>query len=606
MHLSTLDFVVVAFFLLIILSVGLSYTKKAGKDLTSYFLAGRNLPWYLAGISMVATTFAADTPLAVTELVHANGIAGNWLWWSFLAGGLLTTFFFANLWRKADVLTEVELIELRYSGREAAVLRGFKSIYLGLFMNVVIIAWVNVALMSLLEVFFNLSHYQAFLYTGLAMLFVAIYSSFSGLLGVVMTDVIQFVIAMIGCIVLAIFVMSSEQIGGIAGLKTQLDAIDPAILNFFPTVGGNGVGTTLGLSVAAFFTYATVQWWASWYPGAEPGGGGYIAQRMMSAKSEKDAVYATLFFQIAHYCIRPWPWILVGLAALVLYPELNDDTAKLGYVYAMRDFLPNGFKGLLLVAFFSAYMSTISTQLNWGSSYLVNDFYKRFLKKKTNYRTEGDNTIDENRENKQLVMASRVTTFIVMLIAFGVTYQLESIKGAWAFIMQCGAGLGMVLILRWYWWRINAWSEISATIAPFIVIGAVAIFKATGNASESTLTFLDTFPNVFLMTVAFTTVVWLIVTFLTKPTKNETLQHFYDKVQPMGNWSPFQKAGGENSTFGYAILSWLLAIVFTYGFLFLIGKTILMEWKEAGIIGAIVLVSFVALSKTIDKTSIFK
>lgn len=606
MHLSTLDFVVVAFFLLIILSVGLSYTKKAGKDLTSYFLAGRNLPWYLAGISMVATTFAADTPLAVTELVHANGIAGNWLWWSFLAGGLLTTFFFANLWRKADVLTEVELIELRYSGREAAVLRGFKSIYLGLFMNVVIIAWVNVALMSLLEVFFNLSHFQAFLYTGLAMLFVAIYSSFSGLLGVVMTDVIQFVIAMIGCIVLAIFVMSSEQIGGVTGLKTQLDAIDPAILNFFPTVGSSGVGTTLGLSVAAFFTYATVQWWASWYPGAEPGGGGYIAQRMMSTKSEKDAVYATLFFQIAHYCIRPWPWILVGLAALVLYPELNGDTAKLGYVYAMRDFLPNGFKGLLLVAFFSAYMSTISTQLNWGSSYLVNDFYKRFLKKKTNYRTQGDSTIDEKRENKQLVMASRVTTFIVMLIAFGVTYQLESIKGAWSFIMQCGAGLGMVLILRWYWWRINAWSEISATIAPFIVIGAVAIFKATGNPSESTLTFLNTFPNVFLITVAFTTVVWLIVTFLTKPTKNETLQHFYDKVQPMGNWSPFQKAGGENSTFGYAILSWLLAIIFTYGFLFLIGKTILMEWKEAGIIGAIVLVSFVALSKTIDKTSIFK
>ncbi|MCB0501856.1 MAG: Na+:solute symporter [Bacteroidetes bacterium] len=597
MHLSIWDFVVVAFFLLIILSVGLSYTNKAGKDLTSYFLAGRNLPWYLAGISMVATTFAADTPLAVTELVNANGIAGNWLWWSFLAGGLLTTFFFANLWRKADVLTEVELIELRYSGKEAAALRGFKSIYLGLFMNVVIIAWVNVALMSLLEVFFELSHLQAFLYTGLAMLFVAVYASLSGLLGVVMTDVIQFVIAMIGCIVLAIFVMTSEQIGGVTGLKTQLNAIDPSILNFLPTVGsGGGVGTTLGLSVAAFFTYATVQWWASWYPGAEPGGGGYIAQRMMSAKSEKDAVYATLFFQIAHYCIRPWPWILVGLAALVLYPELSGDTAKLGYVYAMRDFLPNGFKGLLLVAFFSAYMSTISTQLNWGSSYLVNDFYKRFLRKNDS----------KNEDNQQLVMASRITTFIVMVIAFGVTYQLDSIKGAWSFIMQCGAGLGMVLILRWYWWRINAWSEISATIAPFIVIGFVYIIKASGGASEATMTFLDTFPNVFLITVAFTTVVWLLVTIITPPTSQEKLNEFYNKVQPMGNWTPFQKAGGENGTMGYAVLSWLLAIIFTYGVLFLIGKLILMEWQEATIIGAIVLVSFVALSKTIDKTSIFK
>ncbi len=599
MHLSIWDYVVVVFFLLIIISVGLSYTRKAGKDLTSYFLAGRNLPWYLAGISMVATTFAADTPLAVTELVHANGIAGNWLWWSFLAGGLLTTFFFANLWRKADVLTEVELIELRYSGAQAAGLRAFKSIYLGLFMNVVIIAWVNVALMSLLEVFFELSHSQAFLYTGLAMLFVAIYASLSGLLGVVMTDVIQFVIAMVGCIVLAIFVINSEQIGGVIGLKTQLNEVDPAILNFFPTIGGGSGVKTLGLSVAAFLTYATVQWWASWYPGAEPGGGGYIAQRMMAAKSEKDAVYATLFFQVAHYCLRPWPWILVALASVILYPELTGDNAKLGYVYAMRDFLPSGFKGLLLVAFFSAYMSTISTQLNWGSSYLVNDFYKRFINKSE--QNEGSTEV-----NKQDIVVSRITTLIVMVIAYIVTYYLDSISGAWGFLMQCGAGLGLVLILRWYWWRINAWSEISATIAPFIVIGGVAIFKLVGNPNEATLTFLDTFPNVFLITVAFTTVVWLLVTFLTKPTQQETLENFYQKVKPQGNWKPFQNEGNENNGLGYTLISWVLAIIFTYGFLFLIGKTILMEWKEAGIIGVIVLLSFVALSKTIDKTSIFK
>jgi Na+/proline symporter len=604
MHLSTLDFLIAGSFFLVILVVGLSYTSKASKNLTSFFLAGRNLPWHLAGISMVATTFAADTPLAVTEIVHADGIAGNWIWWSFLAGGMLTTFFFANLWRKANVLTEVELIELRYSGKEAAVLRGFKSIYLGLFLNVVIIAWVNVALQSLLQVFFNLTPMMAFFYTALAMLFVAIYSSLSGLLGVVMTDVIQFFIAMTGCIVLAIFVINSEAIGGIIGLKAQINEIDPAILNFLPTIGAGGTAQTLGLSVAAFLTYATVQWWASWYPGAEPGGGGYIAQRMMSAKSEKDAVYATLFFQIAHYCLRPWPWILVGLAAIVLYPELTAADAKLGYVYAMRDFLPNGFRGLLLVAFFAAYMSTISTQLNWGTSYLVNDFYKRFFTK------QRDDNDDENAQStKELVMASRVMTFIVMLIALFVTSQLDSIKGAWSFLMQCGAGLGLVLILRWYWWRINAWSEIVATLAPFVVIAVVEIMKSkymVANVSEETLLWLNTFPNVFLLTVAFTTVSWIIATFLTKPTSSAQLQHFYDKVKPMGNWKPFQQKDHRNKELGYTFLSWILGITFTYAFLFLIGKVILLEWKEAIINGVIVLFSFVALSKSIGKTTIFK
>ena len=417
-----------------------------------------------------------------------------------------------------------------------------------------------------------------------------------------MTDVIQFVIAMLGCIILAIFVLNADAIGGIVGLKSQLNEIDPSILNFYPSIGGEGTGITLGLSVAAFLTYATIQWWASWYPGAEPGGGGYIAQRMMSAKSEKDAVYATLFFQIAHYCLRPWPWILVGLAAMVLYPELTAENSKFGYVYAMRDFLPNGFKGLLLVAFFAAYMSTISTQLNWGTSYLVNDFYKRFFTKETN-------SSDENNQTKKLVKASRIITFIVMLIALAVTSTLDSISGAWTFLMQCGAGLGLVLILRWYWWRINAWSEITATFAPFVVITVVYILKSKALANvvdENTIKWLETFPNVFLITVAFTTISWLLVTFLTAPTKSEKLQQFYDKVQPMGNWKPFQTKGNENKGLGYTFISWLFGILFTYGFLFLIGKLILMEWKQAAINAIIVVVSFVVLSKTIDKTSIFK
>ena len=603
MHISGLDITIAVIFLVLILAIGLSYTRKAGKNLTSYFLAGRNLPWYLAGISMVATTFAADTPLAVTELVVNNGISANWLWWSFLAGGMLTTFFFANLWRKSGVLTEVELIELRYSGWEAAFLRGFKSVYLGLFMNVIIIGWVNVALMTLLEVFFELSTTQAFWLTALAMLVVAIYSSLSGLLGVVMTDVIQFVIAMIGCIVLAVFVIQSEPVGGMASLKEQLNQIDEGILQFLPSLSGEAsVGKTLGLSIAAFLTYATVQWWASWYPGAEPGGGGYIAQRMMSARSEKDAVYATLFFQIAHYCIRPWPWILVGLAVLVIYPELSPEDAKLGYVYAMRDFLPSGFKGLLLVAFFAAYMSTISTQLNWGTSYLINDLYTRFINK------------DVKEGERSLMVVSRVTTLIVMLIALMVTSQINQISGAWGFLMQCGAGLGLVLILRWYWWRINAWSEISATLAPFLVIGAVETLKWGNKAgywatSEPLMQYIDTFPNVFLITVAFTTITWLVVTFLTRPTEQSTLQRFYKKVEPLGMWGNFRDPRDQksNSTqITYLLLSWLLAIVFTYGVLFLIGKLVLMEWKDVLILSGIVILSFVALTKSISRTSIFK
>ncbi len=580
MQLEILDWIIIVGFFGLILGVGLSYTKQAGKDLTSFFLGGRNLPWYIAGISMVATTFAADTPLAVTELVGKNGIAGNWLWWSFLAGGMLTTFFFAKLWRKANVLTEVELIELRYSGIEASALRGMKALYLGIFMNVIIIAWVNVALMSLIEVFFEVDKTTALMYTAIAMLLVAIYASMSGLLGVAMTDVIQFVLAMTGCIVLAILVVNSDKIGGIDGLKEKLP---DGTLDFFPSVTADGTsaGKTLGLSIGAFFAYVGVQWWASWYPGAEPGGGGYVAQRMMSAKSEKDAVYATLFFQIAHYCIRPWPWILVGLCAIVLYPDLPEADVKLGYVHAMNDFLPTGLKGLLLVAFFAAYMSTISTQLNWGSSYVINDFYKRFINPKA--------------DNKLLITASRICTFILMLIGLGVTTMIDSISGAWGFIMQCGAGLGLVLILRWYWWRINAWSEITATLAPFVAISA--------------LYFTDIeFPESFLITVVFTTIAWLAVTFMTAPSKQDTLQRFYNRVKPDGAWEPFKTEEDKANRAGNLwnlLICWLSAITLTYGILFLLGKLILKEWTTAGILAVIVAVSFLVLRHFVGKTNIF-
>lgn len=589
MALAWIDWFVIGGFVLISLAIGLYYKNRAGKSLTDYFLSGRNLPWYIAGISMVATTFAADTPLAVTELVAKNGISGNWIWWNMLIGGLLTTFFFARLWRKANILTELEFIELRYSGKPAAFLRGFKSIYLGIFMNTIIIGWVNVALMTLLEVFFNIPSSELLWYVAAAMAIAVLYSTLSGLWGVAVTDVVQFVIAMTGCIILAVLVINSDKIGGIEGLKTQLPGWS---LNFFPQIQNletpGQVASALTISVGAFFAFIGVQWWASWYPGAEPGGGGYIAQRMMSCKNEKHSVFATLFFQIAHYCIRPWPWILVGLASLVLYPELGMDEKRVGYVMAMKDFLPAGLKGLLLVAFLAAYMSTISTQLNWGSSYLVNDFYKRFINK--------------NAQQKHYVLWGRIFTLLIMLIALFVTTQINTISGVWEFILECGAGLGMVLILRWYWWRINAWSEISATITPFISYAFSKIFLENF-LGESYILHKGT----FFFTVVSTTIVWILVTLLSKSESKSLLQNFYDKIQPDGAWKPFApkiKKGKRRSNLRYLFICWLSAIIMTYSLLFLTGKVIFHEWKEALYWLLTAIISFVVFKNTLSKTNV--
>jgi Na+/proline symporter len=583
MSLETIDWIIIIGYLFISLFIGLYFRKQAGKSLTDYFLSGRKLPWYIAGISMVATTFAADTPLAVTELVGKNGISGNWLWWNMLMGGMLTTFFFSKLWRRANILTEAEFIELRYSGKAAKFLRGFKALYLGLFMNVLIIAWVNLALATLIQVFFDVPQSETWRYIGLAMLITALYSALSGLWGVAITDVVQFVLAMTGSIVLAVLVVQSEKIGGITGLKEQLPDWS---LNFFPQVGmTSNVGTTLSITFASFFAYLTI-WFMSWYPGAEPGGGGYIAQRMMSARSEKDSVWATLFFQIGHYCIRPWPWILVALACIILYPELDNADKKLGYVMAMKEFLPVGLKGLMLAAFLAAYMSTISTQLNWGASYIVNDLYKRFIIKDKN---------DEYSE-KKYVTAGRITTIIIMVIALIVTQYIETISGVWSFIIECGAGLGLVLILRWLWWRINAWSEITATIAPFI---AYAISKFVLNLE---------FPNSFFVTIGFTTIAWLVVTYISSPEKNETLSLFYNKIKPLGNWSPFTNSEiryTNKKELAYLIAAWLSATIMTYASLFFIGDLLLNNMYTMFIWGAIGVVSFAILYFAIQKSNLF-
>ena len=407
-YLTTLDWAIIALYLAISLGIGILMSRKAGRSTGDFFLSGRRLPWYIAGTSMVATTFAADTPLAVTELVADHGIAGNWLWWNMLFGGMLTVFFFARLWRRAGIMTDCELVEIRYSGRPAAFLRGFRAVYIGIVMNLIVIAWVNLAMEKILSVmfpdllFFGLSSVEVAGFTfsshllavGILMLFVAVYSALSGLWGVSLTDSFQFLMAMAGCIALAVFALRAPAVGGIAGLQAQLP---DWIFNYLPAVGERETaGELLQLSVVAFVAYLGVQWWASWYPGAEPGGGGYVAQRIMSARDEKHSLLATLWFQVAHFALRPWPWIIVALAGLVMYPEVEDKGAT--YVMAIRDLMPAGLMGLLLAAFLAAYMSTIASQTVWGTSYIINDLFRPYI------QPEGS--------EKYYVKVSRVTTFV--------------------------------------------------------------------------------------------------------------------------------------------------------------------------------------------------
>lgn len=585
MVLELTDWIIVVIFFGLTLYIGLRFKNKASSSLTDFFLAGRNLPWYIAGISMVATTFAADTPLWVAEVIRQNGVSANWLWWNMLIGGMLTTFFFAKMWRKSGVLTELEFIELRYSGKAAQYFRKFKAFYLGIFFNTIIIGWVNAAMIKILMIFLNIDYQTAFIYIGVLMVLISIYSSLSGLLGVAITDALQFVLAMGGCIILAVVMLNSEQVGGIEGLKSKLPEWR---FDLFPTIGKgtNSIGT-LGLSIGAFFSFIAVQWWASWYPGNEPGGGGYISQRMMSTKDEKHSILATLFFQVAHYALRPWPWIIVGLCALIVYPDLPLNEAGNGFVMAMRDFMPTGLKGLLFTAFLGAYMSTISTQLNWGASYLTNDFYKRTLDEK-----------GKEVSQKQLVKAGKLATVGIMIIALIITSFIDTIDGAARFLIASSAGLGAVLILRWYWSRINIWSEISATLAPIVgyTLSKFMIAPVFNDLNEGN-PFVEN-EGILLTTTLFTTIVWLIITFNTKPENENTLKNFYQKVEPQGAWNSIRKLLGkpkEKSQIPALIVSWISATTLTYCTLFFIGKLIFKDFGEAIINLSIAIVSALIL-----------
>jgi SSS family solute:Na+ symporter len=562
---SALDWAIVLVYFAVSAAIGMAYARRASANLEEFFLSGRDLPWWMAGTSMVATTFAADTPLAVTELVARNGIAGNWLWWNAALGGVLTVFFFARLWRRAGVLTDVEFVELRYSGAPAAALRGFRAIYLGVFMNCVIMGWVNLAMAAILEGMFAIPHGRVMVYVVLSLLITAGYSALSGLWGVALTDAFQFALAMTGTIVLAFVVVALPQVGGIEGLKAQLPDWS---LRFTPVVGQSAAaaaGGALALSLSAFLAYVGVQWWASWYPGAEPGGGGYIAQRIMSARDERHSLFATLWFTIAHYCVRPWPWILVGLASLVLYPNLGPDEKRLGYVYAMRDHLPSGLKGMLVASFFAAYMSTISTQLNWGTSYVVNDFYRRFVKPSAGER--------------ELVRLSRLTTFVVMALSVAMTLAMATISGAWAFVLEAGAGLGLVLILRWFWWRVNAWSEIAAMVSALVVYGFI---RAATDIR---------FPQTLFYIVAFSTVCWVAVTFLTPPVEIETLKRFFRRVHPGGpGWEPIARLTPDvrgDSGMARLAVDWIAGVVVVYSTLFAVGSILFRRWGGAAVCAAL-------------------
>src|SRR5436309_3094898 len=553
MRLTLADWSIVALYFLFNVAVGLYYKRRASRDTAEFFLSGRNVPWWLAGTSMVATTFAADTPLAVTGLVARNGVAGNWLWWNLLASGMLTVFFYARLWRRAGVMTDIEFSEIRYAGRPAAFLRGFRALYLGVLINCIILGWVNLAMVKILQLLFGVGKLEALaMVLGLIVLTSAI-STLSGLWGVLVTDLFQFVIKMGMVIVLAVFAVHA--VGGIDAMREKLALLPGhgSVLSFVPDVG------SAWMPLITFFVYIGVNWWATWYPGAEPGGGGYIAQRMFSAKDEKHSVLATLWFNIAHYAVRPWPWILVALASLILFPGLADP--ETGYVRVMIDYLPSSLRGLMVAAFAAAYMSTIATQLNWGASYLVNDFYRRFVR-----REAGE---------PHYVLASRVATALLTVISAAVAFRIESIGGAWKLLIITGAGTGAVLLLRWYWWRINAWSEVAAMITAFVV--SVLLQTVGGLDSDRPLDFA----RIVLVTVAVTTVVWLVVTFATRPEMDATLVAFYRRTRPSRlGWGPVAARAPDvrPSTDGLAnLLDWVAGCVLVYGALFGVGKLLLHE-----------------------------
>ena len=631
MTLTILDWFIIATYVVVTLGVGFAFSKRAGSSLNEFFISGRSLPWWIAGTSMVATTFAADTPLAVTGIVIKNGLAGNWVWWAFALGGMITVFVYSRLWRRSEVVTDVEFVELRYGGKPAAALRGIRAVYVALIVNAIVIGWVCGAMITFFDstVFPSpppsteyaavqkideadrtdadllvveehnqqraaVASRQWWLLIG-CLTVVGLYASLSGMWGVAITDVIQFLLAITGCILLAVVAM--KHIGGADALREKVSQQfggGEQALSLLPSF----TEENKWLPLHAFLIMATMQWWATWYPGAEPGGGGYVVQRMASCKDERHSLLATLWFQLCHYCLRPWPWVLVGFVALVMYPELRQDhvdqlapgqftdSGRLvldpgaGYPMVIRDLAPSGLRGLMLVTFFAAFMSTISTQMNWGASYLVKDVYQRFIKPEAS--------------DKHYANASRVASVMVLFCGGVATWLMKdfSIDTIWNLLLALGAGTGAVFMLRWFWWRINAWTEISGMIASLVFFLLIRV----GDKGLPTQVFqVGTDQAKIAIVAGLSIVVWLVVTFLTRPESEDKLTSFYRKIRPAGpGWKPIAKVCPDVKSPDRLALSIVAAVVSSmliYSVLPLTGYLIFGEYQSAGLAAGVAVVS---------------
>ncbi|MEQ9404584.1 MAG: sodium:solute symporter family protein [Cyclobacteriaceae bacterium] len=556
MILTSIDWLIIVAFFIIVLAIGWMASKTAGKSSAEFFLAGKSMPWWLLGVSMVATTFSADTPNLVTGFVREDGVAKNWAWWSFLITGMVTVFIYAKLWRRSGLMTDLEFYELRYGGKAASFLRGFRALYLGVFFNCLIMGSVTLAAIKISTILFGITPFQTVL---IGSVVVVIYSVLGGIKGVIWTDFFQFIIAMTGAVYAAYVAVSQPEIGGLQELINHPSLSDK--LNIFPDVGNTSV------LVSMFIIPIAVQWWSVWYPGAEPGGGGYIAQRMLAARDEKHAIGATLFFNFAHYALRPWPWILVGLASLILFPDLASIKAQfpnikeqyLGEDIAypvMLTLLSPGWLGIVLASLIAAFMSTISTHLNWGASYVVNDFYVRFLKPEAS--------------DKEQVLVGRVSTVLLMVIAGAMALTfLENATQAFNILLLSGAGTGAIFLLRWFWWRINAWTEVVAMIVAMINAFVLVLAVPEGALANDVV---DDFTTKLLLATLITTAVWVITTLATKPEEEKVLNNFVKKIKPGIGWKKF---GGERSgTFGSNLISVLVGSFGVYSALFAIGNLI--------------------------------
>jgi SSS family solute:Na+ symporter len=593
MHLQAVDWAIVLATLFVCFIPALFFGKRAGQNTSEFFVSGRAVPWWLAGLSMVATTFSSDTPNLVTDIVRRNGVAGNWVWWAFTLTGVATVFFYARMWRRSEVMTDLEFYELRYSGQAASVVRGFRSVYLGFLFNCIIMATVNLAACKIANVLFGLERWQTLLLVGLLNV---VFATVTGLWGVLVIDMIQFFIKMTAVIAAAYFAI--RYVGGLDAMLSKLSAMTGPngvhFLNILPDFKSNW-----DLAIAVFIMPLAVQWWAAWYPGSEPGGGSYIAQRMLASKSEKDSLGAVLFFNVAHYVLRPWPWILVGLCSLIVYPQLADiqkafphlNPALLGHDIAypaMLKFLPVGFIGLMVGGLVAANSSTNLTHLNWGASYLVHDFYRRFLKK--------------DATEKHYVLMGRLATVLLFFTAGGLVFLLETAKDSFDIIIQVGAGTGLLYLVRWFWWRVNAWCEVNAMISSFGFSVLLLILRKVGVVVPT--------HYALILTVLATTIVWMLTAFFGPQTDRETLVRFYRKVRPFGpGWERVRAEAGVSKeevrstgdNFPMALVGWVSGSLTIWSALFTVGNVLYKRWTYAAVLFGVFLVAGTILLRVISK-----